>query len=263
MAEWVDVHTHVLHSKVAAKVLAQLEAHYHLRPMGNGQAEQLLQCMEWCDVSKAFVHTAAISAEQVNPANRWAVSLKRYPQFVPFGTMHPQLKDFESELAWLFDHGIRGVKLHPDYQGFRLDDPALLPIFAAMEGSFTVMVHVGGLLPPEQSPSCPWKLAAIKRRFPKLQLIAAHFGGYLHWQHVVEAYRGLDILLDTSSTLFTIPQPLLEAIFHAFPRHNFLYGSDYPFWEPTMERNSLQRRLHLSDSELDEIMSAGSRLGLY
>ena len=260
--ERVDVHTHAFHPKIAEKAVQQLESHYRIKPVGSGYWDDLQQRLAACDIHKVFVHSAATAPEQVIPANNWACSLRKIPGVVPFGTMHPQFPDMAGELARLYDNGIRGIKLHPDFQGFRLDDPALLPLFAAMEGHFSLMVHVGDQLPPEQNPSCPWKVAAIKRRFPKLQIIAAHFGGYRHWQYVVAALSGLDVYMDTSSSLFAIAQEELEAIFKAFPRHLFLFGSDYPLWDPGAEITHLQQRLRLSDRELEEILCAGNQLGL-
>ncbi|OQC14784.1 MAG: Amidohydrolase [Lentisphaerae bacterium ADurb.Bin082] len=261
-SERVDVHTHAFHPKIAEKVLRQLEAHYRIPPIGTGLWEDLQPRLARCRISRAFVHSAATSPEQVIPANRWACSLRKIPAVTPFGTMHPAYEKMSEELAFLWDHGVRGIKLHPDFQGFRLDDPGLLPLFGAMEGQFTLMVHVGDNLPPAENPSCPWKVAAIKRRFPRLQIIAAHFGGYRHWQYVVEAMAGMEIYMDTSSSLFAIPQHLLEQIFQAFPRHLFLYGSDYPLWDPESEIARLQERLRLTDAELEEILTNGSRLGL-
>lgn len=258
----VDVHTHVFHPKIADKVVTQLEAHYHIPPIGNGRWEDLAAHLDRAGIDACFVHSAATTPLQVVPANDWAISLNDNPRIVPFGTMHPDFEDMTGELTRLHDRGIRGIKLHPDFQGFRLDDPKLLPLFGEMEGSFTLMVHVGDSLPPDQNPSCPYKVAAIKRRFPKLRIIAAHFGGYRHWQYVTDALQGLDVYMDTSSSLFAIPQPLLEDIFSHFPRHLFLFGSDYPLFRDEDEVQALQRRLRLSDGELEEILTNGSRLGL-
>ena len=259
---YIDVHTHILHSKIASRVVAQLCAHYHVPCLGTGELDDCLPRMRRAGISQLFAHSAATTPEQVIPANRWALSLGRNPGVIPFGTMHPDFDRMDDELAFLHDNGIRGIKLHPDFQGFRLDDPALLPLFGAMEGRFTLMCHVGDLLPPERNPSCPYKLAAVKRRFPKLRIIAAHFGGVWHWRHVIEAYRGLDMLFDTSSSTFAIPQELLEQIFHAFPLESFLFGSDYPLSDPQIEMERLQYRLRLSDRQLETIMTAGNSLQL-
>jgi hypothetical protein len=257
-----DVHTHIFHPKISAKVVRQLDSHYHIPPIGTGEYEDLQPRLEKAGISWCCAHSAATAPEQVIPANRWAASLKSIPGIIPFGTMHPGFTDWEAELAFLADHRVPGIKLHPDFQGFRLDDPALLPLFAAMQGQFTLMVHVGDVLPPELNPSCPWKIAAIKRRYPKLQIIAAHFGGYRHWQYVIEALSGLEIYFDTSSSLFAIPQGLLEQIFRAFPQQRFLFGSDYPLFDPGAEMQRLQYRLHLTDTQLENILSNANNLGL-
>lgn len=258
----VDVHTHAFHPKIAAKVVAQLEGHYKVKPIGTGEWADLEPRLDRAGIDQCFIHSAATTPQQVIPANRWAVSLLENHRIVPFGTMHPEFEQMDEELAYIYDHGIRGIKLHPDFQGFRLDDPALMPFFAAIEGEFTLLVHIGDRMPPNENPTCPWKIAAIKRKFPRLRIIAAHLGGFFHWQYVVEAMKGLEIYMDTSSSLFGIPQPILEDIFNSFPRHLFLFGSDYPLFDPSDEIVHLQERMRFTDTELEEILAAGSYLGL-
>ncbi|NMA21364.1 MAG: amidohydrolase family protein [Lentisphaerae bacterium] len=257
-----DVHTHVLSPKIAGKVVRQLEMHYHIPPIGTGEYSDLLPRLQRAGIERVCIHSAATAPAQVIPANRWALSLQKLEGVIPFGTLHPDYEAMEGELAFLYDHGIRGIKLHPDFQGFRLDAPELLPLFAAMEGNFTIMVHIGDLLPPQQNASCPFKIAAIKKRFPRLQIIASHFGGYRHWQYVLEAMQGLEIYLDTSSSLFAIPSDLLQQIYRNCPKHLLLFGSDYPLFDAAAEMARLQYRLHLSDRELETIMTNANNLGL-
>lgn len=262
MAMRFDVHTHAFHPKIAAKVVSQLESYYHISPIGTGEWSDLAPRLERAGISHCCVHSAATSPEQVIPANRWAISLKQNHGVIPFGTMHPDFENIEDELAVLWDAGIRGIKLHADFQGFWLDDPKLDPLFAAMEGHFTLMAHVGDVRPPKENPSCPYKVAAIKRRFPKLQVIAAHFGGVHHWDYVIDAMKDLEIFMDTSSSLWAIRQETLEGIWKTFPHNLFLYGSDYPLFDPADEMVRLQNRLKLTDSELEMILTNAEQLNL-
>lgn len=257
----IDVHTHAFHPKIAQKAIEQLAGHYGVEMAHNGLVEDLLEKMDDAGIERAFVHSAATKAEQVIPANNWAIHLqKTYTRLLAFGTIHPEFTDFEQELLRLEAQGIRGIKLHPDFQGFWLNDPRLRPMFECIGTRFLLMVHIGDVHPPEKNPTCPSKLAKVLKDFPNLSVIAAHFGGYQHWDYVLDALVGHRVYLDTSSSLAFLEQGLLERIFHAFPREQILFGSDYPMWTPRAERESLQQRLHLSDNELEEILTNGSRL---
>lgn len=258
----IDIHAHAFHPKIASKVVEQLQHHYGIPAIGNGLLEDMEPRLRRAGIQYSAVLAAATKKEQVEPANQYAVSLLKHPGVIPFGTMHPDYEKMDEMLAYLWDNGIRGIKLHPDFQGFRLDDPRLDSFFGAIEGRFTLLVHVGDKLPPADNPSCPYKVAAIKRKHPRLQMIAAHFGGVWHWQYVVDALKGLDIYMDTSSSLFAIPQELLEGIFNSFPRKNFLFGSDYPLFDCNDEIELLRRRLRLSDSEVEEILTNANALQL-
>lgn len=258
---FIDIHTHAYHPKIADKVLAQLEGHYGIKPVGTGQIDDLLARAKAAGLDKVVVHNAATAPAQVVPANNWAIRIHREnPEILSFGTLHTDFPDFERELERLWRNGIKGIKFHADFQGFRLDDRKLWPIFEALSGRFTVMLHVGDRLPPEQNNSCPAKVAAILRDFPKLTVIAAHMGGYLHWQYVLEHLAGKDVYLDTSSTLAFIDDDTLARIVSAHPRERILFGSDYPLFDPGEEIARLRKRLSLRDAQLEAILSAGSLL---
>jgi uncharacterized protein len=258
---FIDIHTHAYHPKIADKVLAQLEDHYGIHPVGTGQLDDLLARAKRAGLDRVVVHNAATAPAQVVPANNWAIRIHREnPEILSFGTLHPDYPDFERELDRLWRSGIRGIKFHADFQGFRLDDPKLWPLFETLSGRFTVMLHVGDRLPPAENNSCPAKVAAILRDFPKLTVIAAHMGGYLHWQYVLEHLVGKNVYIDTSSTLPFIDDATLRRIFYGHPRERILFGSDYPLFDPGEEIVALRKRLALRDGELEQLLSTGLSL---
>jgi len=258
---FIDIHTHAYHPKISDKVLAQLEDHYGIKPVGTGQIDDLIARAKKAGLDKVVVHNAATAAAQVVPANNWAIRIHREnPEVLSFGTLHPDYPDFERELDRLERNGIKGIKFHADFQGFRLDDHRLWPLFEALSGRFMVMLHVGDNLPPAQNNSSPDKVAAIVRDFPGLTVIAAHLGGYLHWQYVLEHLLGKDVYIDTSSSLSFIDDDTLHRIFDGHPRERILFGSDYPLFDPGDEIGLLRRRLSLRDAELESLLSAATAL---
>lgn len=257
----LDIHTHAFHPKIAHKVVKQLEGHYHVTPVGTGLAEDLLARLKHAGIARAAVHAAATTPAQVIPANNWAIEMARtHPEFIPFGTIHTRYPDFDTELDRLEAAGIRGIKIHADFQGFRLDDPALFPILEAMRGRFIVLFHVGDRLPPDQNPSCPAKVEAIHLAFPGLTIIAAHLGGYHHWVQSLEHLVGQDVYLDTSSCREFIPVELVKTILDRHPADRVLFGSDYPLYDPGEELDGLSRSWGLPDPVIERLLTNGQAL---
>ena len=258
---FIDIHTHTFHPKIADKVLKQLEEHYVISPVGTGTIEDLLPRLKRSGIGRAVVHSAATKPDQVIPANNWAIAIqKEHPELISFGTMHPGYEQWEKELDRLEKAGIRGLKIHPDFQGFSMTDERLGPIYEAIGKRFVLMLHVGDRKPPEENPSSPQKVAELIKNFPQLTVIAAHFGGFQHWQYVVEYLAGKNVYMDTSSSLSMISDEDLQAIFRAHPRERILFGSDYPLFDPEDEIQVLKKRLHLSDAEIEELLSNAEQL---
>ena len=85
-------------------------------------------------------------------------------------------------------------------------------------------------------------MAEVARRYPGLTCIAAHFGGYNHWQDV-ELYRDLpNVWFDTSSALFKLPQERALHLISLMGHRRFLFGTDFPMWD---HREELERFLSL------------------
>jgi len=257
----IDVHTHAFHPKIAHKVLDQLSGHYAITPVGDGTPQDLLTRIRNAGLDGCVVHNAATAPTQVIPANNWAIELERaHPEITAFGTLHPGYGDWENELTRLAESGIKGIKLHPDFQGFNLDDPRLAPMFEAMRGRFVVMVHVGDRLPPGANPSCPFKFMHIHREHPGLALIAAHLGGYLHWKWALECLIGQDVFIDTSSSVQFMDPADVAAVFSRHPRERILFGSDYPLHDPAQELLRLRQTARLTQDEVTTLQRNGSAL---
>ncbi len=262
---YIDIHTHAFHPKIAHKAVDHLNSFYSITCSGDGTIANLLERESEAGLEKCVVLCAATAPAQVIPANNYAISLqKEHPdQVIAFGTVHPGYDNWESELARIKAAGIRGIKLHPDFQSFWLDDPRLLPIFEAAQKDFVFEIHIGDRTSPEKNPSCPYKLASILRQFPGIRVIAAHFGGYRMWSHALEVFsdnRFENLWFDTSSTTpFATPE-LAHKLLNTFPRERILFGTDWPLYDPVEELQRLQNLGGLKDSEMEVIMSNASAL---
>ncbi len=256
----IDIHTHAFHPKIAAKAIAMLNTTSPAHCVGDGTIEHLLEREAAAGVNCCVVLCAATTPAQVIPANNYAISLQRqYPgKVIAFGSLHPAFPEWEKELERLKTAGIRGIKLHPELQGFRLDDNHLLPIFETAQNNFIFQIHVGAPTTPERAPSCPYKLAAVLDAFPRLRVIAAHFGGCRMWGHALRTLaspRRKNLWFDTSSTTALATELLFDKLLRAFPRERFLFGTDWPLYDPVEEISRLQNKCHMKEKEIEEIMN--------
>lgn len=262
---YIDIHTHAFHPKIAHKAVDHLNSFYSITCSGDGTINNLLEREQKAGLEKCVVLCAATAPAQVIPANNYAISLQReHPdRVIAFGTVHPAYENWENELTRIKAAGIRGIKLHPDFQSFWLDDPRLLPIFEAAQKDFVFEIHIGDKTSPEKNPSCPYKLANILRQFPGIKVIAAHFGGYRMWSHALEVFADNtfeNLWFDTSSTTPFASPELAHKLLNTFPRERILFGTDWPLYDPVEELQRLQALGGLSDSEMEMIMSNASAL---
>ncbi|MDD4702631.1 MAG: amidohydrolase family protein [Desulfovibrio sp.] len=262
---YIDIHTHAFHPKIANKAVEHLNEHYGVVCAGDGTINCLLESERRAGIDLCVVLCAATAPAQVIPANNYAISLqKAHPhKIIAFGTLHPGYEQWEAELDRMEAGGIRGIKLHPDFQGFWLSDERLLPIFEAAQGRFVFEIHIGDKISPEKNPSCPYKMAAILDAFPQLTVIAAHFGGYRMWAHALKTLMAKDrpnLWFDTSSTTPFAPPQLTKTLLKACPPEKLLFGTDWPLYDPQEEMQRIQKMGGLSDSMMDKIMSNGTAL---
>lgn len=258
---FTDTHTHVFHPKIAEKAINQLHTHYGIKPQGTGVLDDLLIRADRAGIDRVVVHTAATDPSQVIPANNWAMNMEQQSRRVTaFGTLHPDYAEPEKELERLRRAGIKGLKFHPDFQGFFLDDPKFYRLMEMIGDGFTLMIHVGDTLPPEQNPSCPIKMAKLRRAFPKPRMIAAHLGGFSHWRCSMENLAGMDVFFDTSSSLSFIDDDTLRELIAKHPADQLLFGSDYPLFDPADEIALAERRLTPLGVRLDDLLNAGGAL---
>ncbi|MBR4941533.1 MAG: amidohydrolase family protein [Clostridia bacterium] len=107
-----------------------------------------------------------------------------------------------------------GIKIHPGYHGYRIDDYAHEIFSFAAEREATVLMH------PDNIPAMP----AYADAYPKMRLIIAHLGGVEHVDAVANA-RHQNIFVDTSGGASTNNYVIEYAVSRIGSEH-ILFGTD-------------------------------------
>jgi len=238
----IDAHSHIFPTKIAEKAVGSIGAFYNdIKMAHEGTSEALLASGKAINVSKYLVFSTATRPEQVESINRFIVSeCKKHDEFLGLGTMHLDYEDFEKEIEVLKNEGLKGIKLHPDFQKFAFNDKKLYPIYDCLsQNDMFVITHSGDY---RYQFSNPFRVEEIAKKFPKLKIIASHFGGWSEWNEAGECLNLPNVYFDTSSTLgFNGKEGALKVL-EKMDKTHFFFGTDFPMWDHEQE---LKRFLEL------------------
>lgn len=249
----IDAHAHIYPEKISDAAVHSIQAFYDIPVDNKGTLKHLIQRGDKAGIDKFLVHSVATVPAQVPNINNFlSAALKEYPdRLVGFMAMHPAYEDIPGEVERAIDLGMQGIKLHPDFQQFAIDDPIAYPIYEAAEGRIPILFHVGDY---RYSFSEPHRLANMMRDFPKLKVIGAHFGGWSQWNEAAETLAGTkNLWVDTSSTRYAMEPDAFQSLIEAFGTDHVLFASDYPMWDPGEELKYL-RGLGFSDADMERLL---------
>ncbi len=247
----IDIHTHIYPDEIAQKATNSVRDFYQIGGADmNGTTSMLLERGKMAGISKFVVLPVAIRPDRVKGINNFIVQqVQQHDCFVGFGTVHAGMENISEETERIAALGLKGIKMHPDSQQFAIDDPRLFPVYDAIEGKLPVILHMGD---QRYNYSHPLKLRKILDMFPRLQVIAAHFGGYSMYQEAYDLLKDKDCIFDISSSMMFMEDGIAEKYIRAYGTERMAYGTDYPLWDPVQEvAHFLQ--LRLTDREKEQI----------
>lgn len=140
-----DTHLHIFPDKVAAAALPALQEKSSVEPRVDGTLQGLLAAMKQNGVTRSVVQPVATRPQSVAAVSDWAAALPA-GRVLAFGAMHPGHPDPGAEIARLAALGLRGVKLHSEFQAFHPDDDRMAPIYEpALAHGVVIVFHAAEL----------------------------------------------------------------------------------------------------------------------
>ena len=257
----IDFHTHCFPDKIADRAIDKLSyASGGLEPYTDGTVEGLRRSMKAHGVDLSVVVSIATNAHQQQSVNDFAASIHDGKHIVAFGSVSPHSEDAFDELERIQALGLPGVKLHPDYQGFAVDDLKMKPLYRKIsELGLITLFHAGvdvGYAPPYGGMPAAMRTAAAWFDSP---VVAAHWGGVHCGEEVLRHLCDVDNLyFDTSLGYAMMPRYYAERIIEKKGVDHLLFGTDTPWHNPTMEWRLLDS-LGLSADEREAIACGNAK----
>lgn len=235
----IDVHNHIFPDHIAQRAAESIRDYYMLPMHGNGTLSYMLSRAEAYCIEHFLVCSAALKAEKVRTANEFIASLRLHDlRIVPLGTTHIDVQDQFEVFRQIEALGLAGIKIHPDFQGFAIDDVRLDDAWReSIRLNLPVLIHVGDTKSDLSSPRRIWN---VMDRFPQLKIVAAHMGGFQMMQEA-ECLVGTHCFFDTSQWYHFMSEMDFSERIEKHGAEKIVFGSDYP--------------LNTVDNEIERLMA--------
>lgn len=258
----IDSHCHIFPEKIAQKATDSIDIFYQISETGVingcgfvGTAKTLLRQCDATGVSKCLVTSVATTPHHAQSINTFiSQEVALFPErFIGFGSLHPESETLREDAEHLAELGLKGVKLHPDIQNFKVDDPKVIEILKLCnEKKLPVLLHTGD---SRYDNSNPDRVEKILKMFPNLTIIGAHFGGWSIWDKAPEILcKYKNFYVDTCSSFYALSKERAREIIELYGADRVIFGTDFPMWRQEDELKFLFS-LGLSDRELEMILS--------
>ena len=273
----IDLHSHIFPDKIAHAAVAKLRDNSHTHPFTDGTLAGLAAAMKQAGVDRSVVLPVATNTHQVAHVNDSSARLNGQGEgILSFGCIHPDCEDWRQELDRIAALGMKGIKVHPIYQGVCMDDARYIRILArAGELGLVVVAHAGQDIGfPGQFKCTPVMIRRAVRAAGPVKLIAAHMGGWRSWDEVGECLADTTVGLDTSYALGRVaeegqghfsPEELemisaeqFVSLVRAFGAHRIYFGTDSP-WRSHAQSIADIQALPLTGEEKTAILGENAR----
>ena len=263
----IDFHTHTFPDELAKKTIPYLEGKAGFVAKTDGTVSGLEKSMIDAGVDLSVLLPVITNPKQTIKINNCAIENNKLDKFISFGGIHPDFEDYKNELDRLKSNGIKGIKIHPDYQDTFIDDQKMIDIIDyAFSIGLIVIIHSGiDYGSTEVIRATPKKiknlLASLKH---KGTFILAHMGYTFKWNEIIEEFKGYDVYFDLALCFGTLKmngkfydlmdeETLLKFI-NVFGSDRILFATDCPWMsqkESVSVFNSFRR---IKDEDRDNIL---------
>lgn len=226
----IDFHTHAFPDALADKAMASLEHGASTKAFLDGRLSSLMASMDRSGIEKSLVCSIATKPSQFEPILKWSRTIQS-PRIIPLLSIHPEDADYADKVRIVRAEGFKGIKLHPYYQEFDINEDRMLRIYEALcKYNLMVVMHTGFDIAFKRVPKAdPAKIADIVNRFPELKFCATHLGAWEQWQEVEAILAGKPVYMELSFALEYLDRAPIREIMTKHPKEYLLFGTDSPW----------------------------------
>ena len=232
----IDAHCHIYPDKIAHKAVEAIGEFYDLSMYYDGRYSTLVDFGSKIGVKHYVVFSVATTPSQVHSINTYISGAVRDSGglLTGLGALHPDSENIEEEIEEIISLGLKGVKMHPDFQKFCIDDKKCYKIYElCQQKGLPLLLHTGDR---RYDYSNPQRMKRVLEDFPELTVIGAHFGGWSCWGQATETLSEFrNFYVDCSSSFQWLTAEESRDIVRAYGADRVLFATDFPMWSHQQE----------------------------
>ena len=250
----IDCHCHVYPDKIALKAVESIGKFYDLDMFYDGKYSTLIEHGNEVGVKHYVIFSVATVPHQVSSINRFIADTveKSGGLMTGLGTVHPESDDIERDINEIVSLGLKGVKMHHDFQKFAVDSQKCYKIYELCEkNNLILMLHTGDT---RYDFSNPERVERVLQKFPDLTVVGAHFGGWSCWKeaaHRLSKYT--NFYVDCSSSFDWLTREESEELIKMYTADRVVFGTDFPMWS---HKDDIERfyKMNLTTQQQEKIL---------
>ncbi len=233
----IDFHTHIFPEKIASATIKSLKERSNGNPSTDGTADGLILAMERAGADISITLPVLTKASQFDSVLRFACDInekyKNSPRrLISFAGIHPDCDDIDGKMSKIKQLGIKGVKIHPDYQATYIDDERYIEILkSAKKYDLIVVTHSGvddGYV-GEPVRCTPERVLKVIKEVEYEKFVLGHYGAHKQWQEALELLAGERVYFDTAFTFHEIEEKTFKEIINKHGEDRILFATDCPW----------------------------------
>lgn len=243
----IDFHAHMFPDKIAERTISFLASVCEINPYTDGTYHGLKQSGENSSIDISISLPIVTNPAQFDSINRFAASVQD-EHIISFGSIHPENSNYKEKLLEIKSMGLKGFKLHPDYQEVYFNDIRYKRIVSfASELGLIVVSHAG--IDPKSPKDVHCTVEMAREMIDEVQpekLVLAHMGGLKLWDKVEEQLVGQHVYFDTGVSLDAMPEEQFVRIMQTHGSDKILFGTDSPW---AGQKEYVERLYHIDIAE--------------
>lgn len=252
----IDTHIHCFPDAIAKRAVENVSCGIEEFSRVRGNFDEMIENMDRGGVDKGFFLNVATNPHQTPKVNAYSLSLNRYKgRIYSFGSVHPDCENIPGMIEDIKNSGLHGLKLHPDYQGYYINDEKYAPIFKTCAAlRFPIILHCGfDPKYPDDTHATPKMIREVIDRYPELVLVCAHLSSNgILTDDVLKYICGQNVWLDTAFCVNAWKPENAKLIIENHDINKIMFGSDTP-WETPKATADYIRALGFSESANEKI----------